>query len=267
MKDDTKNKLLVGVIGIVLIVAIISAATSNKTTPKYIINDKQIFTDIYEKNKGEEGLQTESTKNAVIQPFVEYLQGFIDTHEISSIIDMGCGYGELMKAVQFPKNTEYLGLDIVDGIIDYNKKNYARDNVEFATVNTLEDLAAYQGDLLILKDVMQHWTTAQVIYTRDYIIPNFRYAIIVNDIWVQGSAPINSEINVGGSRPLDLEIVPFSMKLKHIGDYDSSSLQKKRVYLYVNDNGRDSRMEEASIDEIQTEEIPTEIPIAEKQEI
>lgn len=200
------------------------------------MTDKQIFTEINDKHRWSELSGPEIKKDEQGRhPFVDYLQEFIATHNISSIFDMGCGYGELLKDLNLPNGTNYLGLDIVDSIIAYNKLHYERANVSYDVVDDVKALSKYKGDLLILKDVIQHWSNEQIIYARDHIIPNFRYAIIINNIHFSGLGPVNSEIKTGGSRPLNLEISPFYMKLKVVKDYSETPSRVKRIYLYEND--------------------------------
>jgi len=208
--------------------------TSIKTT-----TDKQVFTEIYEKKSWGEWSGPEVPKDEQGRhPFIDYLQDFILTTGISTIVDMGCGYGELLKDLILPEHVTYLGLDIVDSVIAYNKLHYERFNVTYDTVNNVKSLSKYKGDLLILKDVIQYWSIDKIMYAKDHILPNFKYAIIVNDIYFPSLGPVNSEIKTGDSRPLNLEISPFYMKLKVIKDYKATPPSVKRVYLYENDKRR-----------------------------
>ena len=241
----SKNQLLAGAVILVSCLAVYVAYNTHcrdyedamqgsysvaKTT------DKQVFTEIYDKQRWNELSGPEVQKDEQgHHPFTDYLQNFIATHNISSIFDMGCGYGELLKNLNLPDNTSYLGLDIVDSVIAYNKLHYERANVSYDTVDDVKDLLKYKGDLLILKDVIQHWSNDQIAYARDHILQNFKYAIIVNDIYSPGLGPVNSAIKTGGSRPLNLEISPFYMKLEVIKDYNAAPSRIKRIYLYKNE--------------------------------
>ncbi len=199
------------------------------------MTDKEVFTKIYDTKHWGEWSGPEVPKDEEgHHPFVDYLQDFVSERNISTIVDMGCGYGELLKDLNLPNNTTYLGLDIVDSVIAYNKLRYERTNVSYDTVDDVKDLSKYKGDLLILKDVIQHWSNEKIIYARDHILPNFKYAIIVNNIYFPDLGPVNSEIKTGNSRPLNLEISPFYMKLKTIKDYKATPPRIKRIYLYEN---------------------------------
>ena len=246
----SKNQLLAGAVILVSCFAVYvaynthcrdyeNAMHGSYSTEKATVKkpaDKQVFTKIYEKQRWNKLSGPEVRKDEQgHHPFTDYLQDFISTHNISDIFDMGCGYGELLKDLNLPENTSYMGLDIVDSVIAYNKLHYERTNVSYDTVDNVKDLSKYKGDLLILKDVIQHWSNEQIMYARDHILPNFKYAIIVNDIYSPSFGPVNSSIKTGDSRPLNLEISPFYMNLRVVKDYNVSPSRIKRIYLYKND--------------------------------
>ena len=232
MENDTKNKLLAIAVGIVLIIAVVASIPSR--TPQGA-NDKEVFTKIYDVNMwGGKGSGIGAIKGNAI-PFLTYLQDFINSNHITSIVDIGCGDWELMKYINIPQGVNYMGVDIVDRLIANNIRDYAKDNIKFSTVNNMEDLTKYEGDLLIIKDVMQHWDTVSIWFAINRILPNFKYAILVNNFESEGAPPVNSDIPTGSSRPLDLEAAPFFMKLRVIGDYRLPR-RMKRMYLYVADD-------------------------------
>lgn len=208
----------------------------HQTVHPYSETDKKVFTKMYKKKFWTKWTNSEVSKDEQGQhPFVDYLQDFITQHNISTIVDMGCGYGELLKDLRLPENTKYTGLDIVDSVIAYNKIHYERPNISYGTVDDVKDLSKFKGDLLILKDVIQYWSIDKIMYAKDHILPNFKYAIIVNDIYFPNLGPVNSEIITGHSRPLNLEISPFYMKLKTVKDYKGKVPSIKRIYLYENE--------------------------------
>jgi len=233
----SKNQILAGAIIILACLALylIFAHSRSHHALHHQQTDKEIFTKIYTVKRWEELSGPEVPKDEKgHHPFVDYLQDFIDEHDISTIVDIGCGYGELLKDLNLPESTTYLGLDIVDSVITYNRLHYKKENMSYDSVDNVEDLSKYKGDLLILKDVIQHWNNKEILYAKDHILPNFKYAIIVNNIHVPGLRQVNSEIKTGQSRPLNLEISPFYMKLKTVKDYKAMPHGIKRIYLYEN---------------------------------
>lgn len=227
MKNMKKNVNLSVAVMVVVMIALLSVFKLKKT-------DKQIFTDVYKRNAWIGG-SGPGSKIENAGPFLTYLQNFIDKQKISTIVDIGCGDWELMKNIRIPDHIQYLGLDIVDEVITNNQAKYSKNNVHFKAVDSVEELSSYNGDLLIIKDVLQHWHKDKIFYAIKNIIPNFRYAIIVNSIKLQRSADLDSETEE--ARLLDLKEAPFFMKnLKFITDYELvTEYDVKRIYLYIRD--------------------------------
>lgn len=64
-----------------------------------------------------------------------------------------------------------------------------------------------KGDLLITKDVMQHWPNSQGRYYIDKILPNFKYALVTNDI---SRNTVRNDISPGGWQLIPISWVPHS---------------------------------------------------------
>ena len=193
--------------------------------------DKERFTKIYDivywGNKNHTSGWGSVRKNAI--PYLEYLQNFIDTKEgIKTIVDLGCGNWELMQHINIPQHINYLGVDIVDSVIEDNIKKYSKENIKFESVNDVAELKKYKADLLIIKDVMLCWDNKTIQYFIKEILPNFKYAILVN---YYDPNQENRDIDTGDLRPLNLEAAPFFMKLEHVKDYPVIR-STKRIYLY-----------------------------------
>jgi len=54
-----------------------------------------------------------------------------------SILDVGCGYGELIKYLPKNKNFEYTGIDVVEEMIAYAKKTYKDKRLKFKLADIL----------------------------------------------------------------------------------------------------------------------------------
>lgn len=236
MEQDNKDRLIA--LSVFLVLFFIVFSYMYPSLSRRSMTDKEIFTDIYNRGDwgGRNGVNIGSTAEDGAKSFIDYLQNFLDTHpDVTSIVDMGCGYGEMLKNLHLSKNTYYLGLDLVDQVVAFNQRYYSKPNVAYASVNGIEDLQKYEGDLLILKDVLQHWNSKQIIYTRDHIIPHFKYAIIVSDVRTVFSRHPNTEIRTGKSRSLDLAVSPFFMTPKETKDYLVPPYRVKRLYLFENE--------------------------------
>lgn len=142
------------------------------------MNYKDYFTNIYDNNIWGEGSGGGSSIESTVL-YREYLQKFLKEKNIKSIIDYGCGDWQSSHLINFD-DIEYLGIDCVDSVIDNNIIKYSKDNIKFKTLYQLEDFFDYKADLLILKDIIQHWTNQEVDYFLPNVIHNFKYVLFNN---------------------------------------------------------------------------------------
>lgn len=124
-----------------------------------------------------------------------------------------------MKEVSFPRNTKYLGCDIVPEMITSLQSKYANTNREFKVLDIVNDSIPH-ADIWLCRDVLFHLSNEDVFLT----LQNF----INSDIpWLLTSTHSNSENNkdiISGSfRLLNLEYPPFNLPKaeKYIEDYVS----------------------------------------------
>ena len=136
-----------------------------------------------------------------------------------------------MKLINIPDNKIYKGYDIAKTVIDTNNLDYKKENISFYHINNIDLIES--ADLLIIKDVMIHWTNERVLYFINNILPKFKYAIFTED-YCTDSNILNADINFGQFRCIDITQPPFNSKsCKVISEYKTNSWNK-RVYLYTN---------------------------------
>jgi hypothetical protein len=126
--------------------------------------------------------------------YLLYLQHFINRPEIKTIVEIGFGDWEMMQHILL-EHKSYIGFEVVQQI-----KRESTYNLEYRIVKGLREVNE-SGDLLIVRDVMQHWPTPEIDYFIDNILPNFRYALLTNDYAPQQN---NYDISPGGYRPINL---------------------------------------------------------------
>jgi SAM-dependent methyltransferase len=142
----------------------------------------------------------------VAKPYMMFLQAFLQNNPIRSIVDIGCGDWQFSQHINWGDRT-YLGIDVVPSVIEANTKRFARPNVSFTCANPASDtFTPPTGDLLLLKDVLQHLSNANVqkllALTR-----RFKYSLITN-----AYAPVNDDCQNGDTRPLDIRAHPFNIR-------------------------------------------------------
>ncbi len=140
------------------------------------------FTDIYDKKKwGSKNGKGSSGSGSNCSPdtkwYISLLMRHIEETESKSICDMGCGDWEFSKTIDW-SGLHYTGIDCVKSVIDNNRLNYEKDNIKFIHGEAGDIPKGY--DLVILKDVIQHWTDEQIEDILPQIISNNKYVFLGN---------------------------------------------------------------------------------------
>ena len=120
------------------------------------------FTEIYQKKIWGNGSGAGSSLKYNKQ-YVSFLQDFFRTNNITSITDIGCGDWQFSQYINFD-GIFYTGIDVVDSVIKANE-NYRRTNVRFVCrdIYDINSIREYTDvDLILIKDVLQHWSDQEV---------------------------------------------------------------------------------------------------------
>jgi len=158
---------------------------------------KEIFTEIYDKKLWGGGSGGGSTPENTVY-YRAILQAFMKENKIETVIDFGCGDWQFSKLINWD-GIQYLGIDCVDIVIDENKKLFETANIKFICTT---DITA-RAELLIVKDVFQHWCIEAIDSFLLKAITNFKYILITN----------NSD-QIGNNQELILEPYTRSMSAK-----------------------------------------------------
>lgn len=113
--------------------------------------------------------------------WIDCIIKFIHYKNINSIVDIGCGDFTVSKEIlRLTENIEYIGYDVFPGVIECNKKK--EPQYEFEVNDVVDTLCIKECDLILLKDVLQHWENKHITTVLDYIINNniAKYIIICN---------------------------------------------------------------------------------------
>jgi 2-polyprenyl-3-methyl-5-hydroxy-6-metoxy-1,4-benzoquinol methylase len=175
---------------------------------------KTVFDNIY-KNKiwykgSGSGSLVSNTKD-----YISFLEEYIVANQIKRIVDLGCGDWQFSKTINWD-NLHYLGVDLVESVIENNIEKFSQPNIRFECVDVLSyDLPS--TDLIIIKDVLQHWPNQEVINFLNKI-KHVDHILINNTI---SGDNLNSDIKVGDMRPIDLSQAPFNLNVKQLLTYNS----------------------------------------------
>lgn len=158
--------------------------------------------------------------------YVDFVNEWLaQTPDCRQIVELGCGDWATTRLIKFLPDQAYLGLDIVPAAIDSNRARFEAPNVHFECCDFLSQVPP-GGDLLLIKDVLQHLSNRSVQDFLEKVLPRYRYALITNDVaryeerrffgvlfFRLPLGEANMEASDGGSRPLKLDESPFCLKV------------------------------------------------------
>lgn len=157
---------------------------------------REIFTEIYDKNVWGGSGGGSSPENTV--EYRKLLQRFLKDRNIKTVVDFGCGDWGFSHLIDWT-GIDYTGLDCVQSVIDANKRKYAHRFV------MSDNLNGYAADLLIMKDILQHWSVAQ-INAHLSNLHRFKYILITNTASQEFD---NQDITPGDTRGLCARFEPL----------------------------------------------------------
>ena len=137
-----------------------------------------------------------------------FLQDFLAAHGIHSVVDAGCGAWEFSQAIDW-NGIDYLGVDIVAPVIEANQRRFGAANIRFAVADIVRDELP-PADLLLVKDVLQHLSNADVNRFLAQL-PRYRHVLIVNDVHPGSLTGELKDIRSGEFRTFDPSQPPHSL--------------------------------------------------------
>ncbi len=171
---------------------------------------EKTFTKIYQKEIwGKERGSGAGSSVAYNKRYIAFLEDIINhpDNQIHHILDLGCGDWQFSQTLNFT-GKYYLGVDCVKSVIDHHNSHFQVQNEEngletriqflhqdFSQLNNVNNLIndpPEVWDLVILKDVLQHWSDQQITVWLDNFLKNtnFRFILITNG-WKQTDVPRN----------------------------------------------------------------------------
>jgi len=177
---------------------------------------ERVFTNIYENKvwgdnnnpeyNGSSGGGSDLDYNK--DTYVPFLKKFIVDNNIKNIVDLGCGDFKCGKLIYDDLDIKYTGYDAYKKMIDFNLKQHSLPKYFFEHLNFFDNKEIIiNGDLCILKDVLQHWKMDEIYAFLDYLIENkfFKYILICNCCNQTKDNPDNE----ARSTPLSINFFPL----------------------------------------------------------
>ncbi|MFD0962442.1 class I SAM-dependent methyltransferase [Pseudofulvibacter geojedonensis] len=116
----------------------------------------------------------------LVEPYVNVLIEFLESKAKGlTVLDLGCGdFNVGNRLVGYTHR--YIAVDIVENLIDRNKKLYSKKGLEFICLDIAKDNLP-QADCVIIRQVLQHLSNREVqeVVTKLY---NFKHVIVTEHI-------------------------------------------------------------------------------------
>jgi hypothetical protein len=201
---------------------------------------EQTFTMIYEKNiwgdnknnnyKGSSGGGSNINYNK--NTYIPFLQKFINDNNIKTVVDLGCGDFLCGPSIYNNLDILYTGYDVYKNVTENNSKNNSTIKYEFIHLDFYNNKEKIKdGELCILKDVLQHWSLDKINIFLQYIIESkkFKYILITNCC---NQLTDNTDILVGEFRHLSCDFFPLK-KYNPIKLYNYDTKEVSLIQLNV----------------------------------
>ena len=155
---------------------------------------------------------------------------FFKEYKIKSILDMPCGDFLWINEIIKNKDIEYLGIDIVNDLIEKNKIKYLNNKINFETHDIVNFKTSKLFDLIIIRDLFIHLDLDDIKkILKNLSEINFKY-IALNSY----ENIINEDVLIGKHRKINLLEKPFSLKKPFFSfkDYEVD----KHIFFYKKEN-------------------------------
>jgi hypothetical protein len=162
-----------------------TAITASRTKRLQGLSLPEAFDEVYRKKMWKQGdsLSGLGSEGELAGQYLSFLESYIDTHNIKSIGDAGCGDFAIGSRI-CGRVESYIGLDVSGFIIERNKRAFGNlKNVSFAQCD-LTDTIFPETDLVCIRQVLQHLTNAQIalILANLQKSPGWRRVLITEDV-------------------------------------------------------------------------------------
>lgn len=173
---------------------------------------KNVFTDYYKTNfwKGKESLSGPGSDYEQTKYLIPEISNLIKSLDIKTILDIPCGDFNWMKKIDL-SNVKYTGGDIVEELINKNKKTYGSKNISFFVIDIVNN-SLQKSDLVIVRDCFVHLPNNDVMKAINNIKDSgSKYLLTTNFTW-ESVMKNNYDIEVGQWRRLNLTQDPYNFK-------------------------------------------------------
>ena len=185
---------------------------------------KDVFTDIYKQNLWGDIPKQYSSGSGSTDPsvsvYAEAIKRFISTKQITKVVDLGCGDFKVGSQIHFP-GTKYIGVDIVQELVDYNDELFGNDNISFFCMDIIRDNLP-NAELCLIRQVLQHLSNQEIsqilrnIIKYKYVIVTEHYPPSYLHIIPNKEKPHGLGIRIENDSAVYLDQLPFNVKISEV---------------------------------------------------
>ena len=157
--------------------------------------------------------------------YIKTIKKFILENNISDVIDLGCGDFRVSSKIITP-SINYLGIDIVPKLINYNNKKYSNLQIKFIKSNIVDDDLPI-SELCLIRQVLQHLSNKEV----DIILEKckkYKYVIVTEHVFIGDEVIPNLDKKAGDdirfNSGIFLDKPPFNLSTKLLCEINPNHL-------------------------------------------
>lgn len=134
----------------------------------------------------------------LVKPYLQVVQAFLKSFKAPiSVCDLGCGDFNIGKEL-VKYSQKYIGVDIVESLIDYNTKHFKASNLAFLCLDIAKDDLP-KADVVIVRQVLQHLSNIEIIAILEKLT-QYKYILLTEHLPNGTFAPNKDIISGQGIR-------------------------------------------------------------------
>ena len=172
------------------------------------MNTKERFTEIYKNNEwgSQESKSGSGSELQSTDTLRKELPLLCKKYQIKTILDIPCGDYNWMKFTKFNSDIKYIGADIVEKLIDNNRKKYS--DIEFKVLDITRDTLP-TVDLVFVRDCLGHLSNDNIFKALNNIRESGSKYLLSTSFTKYNH---NSSILDGEWKCINLMIEPYFLK-------------------------------------------------------
>jgi SAM-dependent methyltransferase len=171
----------------------------------------------------------------VSEQYCQFIRSFIREKDIKKIVDLGCGSFQVGRLLMDESDVEYVGVDIVPELIQYNQAQFGSSKVRFECLDIVEDDPP-EGELCLVRQVLQHLSNREIGKAIEKC-ERYRYLIVTEHVYCGPDLipnldkPHGPDVRVYDHSGVFLDQPPFGLRTRTVLDLSYAKMETIRTVL------------------------------------